>query len=57
MTHNVMVKRKRYNPKPYMVWQTMEWLREKGVIRKSIHGMTENVMAKRKKCNQKQYMV
>ena len=44
-----MAKRKKCYQKQYMVWQTMQWLREKGVIRKSIHGMTENAMAKRKK--------
>ena len=33
MTDNVMAKRTKCNQKEYMVWQTMQWLREKSVIR------------------------
>ena len=35
MTDNVMAKRTKCNQKEYMVWQTMQWLREKSVIRNS----------------------
>ena len=35
MTDNAMAKRKKCNQKHYIVRQTMEWLREKGVLRNS----------------------
>ena len=35
MTDNGMAKRKKCNQKQYMVLQTMQWLREKSVIRNS----------------------
>jgi hypothetical protein len=35
MTDNVMAKRKKCNQKQYMVWQTIQWLKEKSVIRNS----------------------
>ena len=35
MTDNAMAKRIKCNQKKYMVWHTMQWLREKSVIRNS----------------------
>ena len=55
MTDNVMAKRKNCNQIQYMVCQTMEWLREKSVIRNSTW-YDRQCNGLEKKCNQKQYM-
>jgi thioester reductase-like protein len=46
MTDNIMVKRKRRNQrtnlKPYIEWQTIQWLKEKGETKGEIWSLTSN---------------
>ena len=70
MTDNAMVKRKRRNQrgnlKPYIKWQTIQWLKEKGETKGEIewrpmvpkgkcelNWMTDNTMVKRKRRDQR----